>query len=63
MSRAAHQDMQTAIAEVAAGLLTAYAASKKYGIAQSSISRALRAKKCPCCGRTMPKSPIATPQA
>lgn len=46
--------MQAALADIAAGM-TAYAAAKKHGVQQSSISRALKrlANACPCCGQTV----------
>lgn len=54
--------MQAALADIEAGM-TAYAAAKKHGLNQSSISRALkrRANLCPHCGHAMKvtKSPRA----
>ena len=37
--------------------ITPYAAARLYGVAQSSISRALKreAESCPCCGRNAPE--------
>ena len=45
--------VQAACDEVEAGMLSGYAAAKKYGVAESSISRALKrgASECPLCGR------------
>ena len=44
-----------ALADIDNKILTAYAAAKKYGVAESSISRALkrRAHKCPTCGHSI----------
>lgn len=44
--------VQAALSDVDSGM-TAYAAAKKHGVQQSSISRALkrRANCCPCCGQ------------
>lgn len=44
--------MAAALKDIESGL-TAYAAAKKHGVAQSSLSRALYrlANSCPCCGQ------------
>lgn len=56
MSRPHSPAVIAAIADIDAGM-TAYAASKKHGVQQSSISRALkrRANCCPCCGQIVKK--------
>jgi hypothetical protein len=45
--------VQYACDEVEAGILSAYAAGIKYGVARSSITRAIkrRANVCPTCGQ------------
>jgi hypothetical protein len=59
MSRPRTQQIIAALADVQAGRLTAYAAAKKHGVLQSTISRALKPiDLCKCCGqkiRTNPK--------
>jgi len=52
MSRPQSAAVQAALADIDIGM-TAYAAAKKHGVQQSSISRALkrRANVCPCCGQ------------
>ena len=54
MSRPQSAAVQAALADIDLGM-TAYAAAKKHGVQQSSISRALkrRANVCPCCGQAV----------
>jgi len=54
MSRPQSAAVQAALADIDLGM-TAYAAAKKHGVQQSSISRALkrRANVCPCCGQVV----------
>lgn len=56
MSRPHSAAVIAALADIDAGM-TAYAAAKKHGVQQSSISRALkrRANLCPHCGQAMKK--------
>ena len=51
---AARREIHTGVAILGSGM-TAYAAAKKHGVQQSSISRALkrRANVCPCCGQAV----------
>lgn len=53
MSRPKHKHLETCIALVKAGEMTAAEAHRAYGVAESSISRALNAKRCECCGRAI----------
>ena len=54
MIRPQSSAVQAALADIDLGM-TAYAAAKKNGVQQSSISRALkrRANVCPCCGQAV----------
>lgn len=53
MSRPKHKHLDTCIALVKSGAMTQAEASRTYGVAESSISRAINAKRCDCCGRPL----------
>ena len=57
MSRPQSAAVQAALADIDLGM-TAYAAAKKHGVQQSSISRALKreASRCPTCGQVVKES-------
>lgn len=59
MSRPKHPHLDTCIALVKAGEMTQAEASRAYGVAESSISRAINAKRCECCGQVIRKKNIA----
>lgn len=62
MSRPKHPHLDTCIALVKAGEMSAAEASRVYNIAKSSISRALSAKVCECCGRVIPNKGTDIPK-
>ena len=53
MSRPKHPHLDTCIALVKAGAMTQAEASRAYGVAESSISRAINAKRCDKCGHVL----------
>lgn len=55
MSRPKHPLLDTCVALVKSGEMTQAEASRAYKVAESSISRALNAKRCRCCGRVLKK--------
>ena len=55
MSRPRHPHLDTCIALVKAGEMTQAEASRTYGVAESSISRAINAKRCDHCGQVIRK--------
>lgn len=62
MSRPKHPHLATCLQLVRAGEMTQAEAARTYGVAESSISRALKAKYCECCGRVLPKQGIKLPK-
>lgn len=60
MSRPKHHNLAPALAAVQSGDMIPAEAARVYGIAKSSISRALSAVICPCCKRPIPKNTKAT---
>lgn len=59
MSRPPHPNMSICLQLVRSGQMSAAQAAKAYGVAKSSISRALRAAVCPCCKRNLPQNKTA----
>lgn len=55
MSRPRHPMLDTCVSLVKAGEMTQAEASRTHGVAESSISRALNAKRCECCGQVIKK--------